>query len=73
MTPEALDGIIEATKQEIMNIQQQIQVLLGSKQASADSIFVAEAGDSARAHQVGYGKPLFTMNGSLLKTDERWY
>ena len=73
LTVDAVDEIINATKQEMLNIQKQIQTLLDGKQAQADSPFYAEAGTYGHGRSTGYGEPLYTMDENMLTQNERWY
>ncbi len=73
LTIEALDGIIEATRQEVLFIESQIELLLQGTQAGRAPIFRAESSDPSLPQNVHYGPSLLNLDAPLVALGERWY
>ena len=61
LTIEAIDNIIEATRQEIIIIERQIQNLQDGTEAMSRPVFWAETGDYNGVHHLEYGASLLTI------------
>lgn len=72
LTIEAIDEIINATQQEIIYIERQIQLLQEGTEAMAQPIFWAEAGDYNSIHEVAYGSSLFSIGVDTLAHNQ-WH
>ena len=70
LTIETIDTIIDATKQEVLLIEKQIQLLQEGTQALSRPVFWAEASDYNNIHDVDYGNSLLSINiDSVAKND----
>ena len=70
---ESLDRIIDATQQEILNLQQQIQSLLSGDQAQVGGPFFAEAAGYANRPLTGYGDPLYLIDNKTYLARGGWF
>ena len=73
LTSEAIDAIIEATRQEMNYIERQIQMLKEGTQAMATPLFWAESGDYNNIYNVEYGSSLLNIGIDSLAYNENWY
>ena len=73
LTIEAIDTIIEATRQEIIYIEKQIQLLQDGTQALSKPIFWAESGDYDSVHHVDYGVSLLSIGVDSLAHNDKQY
>ena len=73
LTNEAIDAIIEATRQEMNYIERQIQMLKEGTQAMATPLFWAESGDYNNIFNVEYGSSLLNIGIDSLAYNENWY
>ena len=78
LTQEALDKIIDAAKSEAVFIENQIKLLLESKEANLNNgfgspVFTAEARDYSSMQTLHYNSDLLTLNDSISKSLADYY
>jgi hypothetical protein len=73
LTIEAIDAIIEATRQEVIYIEKQIQLLQDGTQALSKPVFWAESGDYDGIHHVDYGASLLSIGVDSLAHNDKQY
>jgi hypothetical protein len=73
LTIEAIDSIIQATRQQVRLIERQIQQLLSGSQAKIEPIFQAETGDLAMTRFPAYKNELFSYDAYIYQKKDVWY
>ena len=73
LTIEAIDAIIEATRQEVIYIEKQIQLLQDGTQALSKPVFWAETGNFDSIHHVDYGASLLSIGVDSLAHNDKQY
>jgi len=73
LTIEAIDAIIEATRQEVLFIEKQIQLLQDGTQALSKPVFWAESGDYNGIHHVDYGTSLLSIGLDSVALNDKMY
>lgn len=73
LTIEAIDSIIEATRQEVIIIERQIQNLQDGTEAMSRPVFWAETGDYNGVQHLGYGASLLNIGVESLASHGGMY
>jgi hypothetical protein len=75
LTIEALDEIIDATRQEVIFIERMIQLLLEGPQAQVEPpVFWAESSDDqTMVRNIGFGPSLLKLDEPAVASTGRWY